>query len=183
MSVWHPGPIPDTGSTTSKHTHRLVSNKDESCCESTEATLNLHENEESDAGLDQQLDDAAQALHVMPIIAMLPIFWCLYDQQSSVWTLQATRMELNGLQPEQLNVVNPLEIMVLVPLFDRCIYPALEVRGVDLRPLRRMSWGMILAAVSFVVSAVVEHVMQQREASGGPKVNVWWQLPQITILS
>lgn len=36
------------------------------------------------------VDDAAQALQTIPILAMFPIFWSLYDQQGSVWTLQAT---------------------------------------------------------------------------------------------
>lgn len=137
-----------------------------------------------DASHQQKLDDAAQALHVMPILLMLPVFWCLYDQQSSVWTLQATRMELHGWQPEQLNVVNPLQIMVFVPLFDRVLYPALEARGADLRPLRRMAWGMVMAAVSFFVSGLVESAIQKGEATpGSAKVSVGWQLPQITILA
>jgi dipeptide/tripeptide permease len=147
-----------------------------------------------DSGLHQQkLRDAAQAVYVLPILAMLPVFWCLYDQQGSVWTLQATRMDTGSLQPEQLNVVNPVEIMVLVPLFDRVIYPWLRNRhGVDLRPLRRMGWGMLLAAMSFFASAVVEHAIQQRAnemntdnltAPSPGTISVWWQLPQITILS
>jgi hypothetical protein len=58
----------------------------------------------------QLVIDAAQALHAFPVLAMFPIFWCLYDQQGSVWTLQATRMALPaGMQPEQLQIVNPVE--------------------------------------------------------------------------
>jgi len=131
--------------------------------------------------VDRQLQDAAQALHVLPIMAMLPIFWCLYDQQGSVWTLQATRMELNGLQPEQMTLINPVEIMILVPLFEKCIYPRLPERSV--RPLRRMSVGMLLTAISFVVSGLVEHAIEYRAANGLPKVNVFWQFPQLTILA
>jgi dipeptide/tripeptide permease len=151
----------------------------------------------------KKLRDAAQALYILPILGMLPVFWCLYDQQSSVWTLQATRMDTGGLQPEQLNVVNPVQIMILVPLFDRLIYPWLkDRRHVDLRPLRRMSWGMLLAAASFFASAAVERAIQRlqrtdgaattttattdHDAYGGEsndRISVWWQLPQITILS
>jgi len=133
--------------------------------------------------MNQQLDDAAQALHVLPIMAMFPIFWCLYDQQSSVWTLQATRMELNGLQPEQLNVVNPVEIMIFIPLFDRIIYPAMQAAGWNIAPLRRMGWGMLLTALSFFVSGLVESTIQYRERNNLDQVNVFWQLPQITLLA
>jgi dipeptide/tripeptide permease len=137
--------------------------------------------------LKQQLDDAAQALHVLPIMAMLPIFWCLYDQQGSVWTLQATRMDLKffrwELQPEQLTVINPLEIMIFIPLFDQVIYPAMQARRWDIRPLRRMSWGMILTAASFFLSGLVDSAIESAFAKQEEKVSVFWQLPQITILA
>jgi dipeptide/tripeptide permease len=138
---------------------------------------------EQDVLWKQQLDDAAQALHALPILAMFPIFWCLYDQQGSVWTLQATRMDLPpGIQAEQLNIVNPVQIMIFIPLFDRVIYPYLERTGWNISPLRRMSWGMLLGAAAFVVSGLVESAIQDNEERG-LKVHVFWQLPQITIMS
>lgn len=60
---------------------------------------------DNDEARNQQLSDAAQALHVMPIMGMLPMFWMLYDQQGSVWTLQATRMDLHGIQPGAPDIV------------------------------------------------------------------------------
>jgi dipeptide/tripeptide permease len=138
---------------------------------------------EQDVLWKQQLDDATQALHVLPVLAMFPIFWCLYDQQGSVWTLQATRMELPaGIEPEQLNIVNPLQIMIFIPLFDRVVYPYLERTGWNISPLRRMSWGMLLTAAAFFVSGLVESSIQHNEERG-LKVHVLWQLPQITILA
>ena len=37
-----------------------------------------------------------------------------FDQQGSTWTLQADKLDLYGLEPEQLGVLNPLLVMVLV---------------------------------------------------------------------
>ena len=48
--------------------------------------------------------DAEKVLHLMPLMLFFPVFWMLYDQQGSVWTLQATRLDLHGLEPEQLQV-------------------------------------------------------------------------------
>lgn len=128
----------------------------------------------------QQLNDSKQALRVLPIMAMFPVFWMLYDQQSSVWTLQATRMKLHGLEAEQLIVVNPVEIMVFIPLFDRVIYPFLEKLGVNISHLSRMRWGMLLTAVAFSVSGFLEMWIQNSEEHS---VSVFWQLPQITLLA
>jgi len=127
-------------------------------------------------------DDASQALHILPIMLFFPIFWMLYDQQGSVWTLQATRLNLHGFQPEQLQILNPLEIMIFIPLFDRIIYPYCKQRGViDLQPIRRMEYGMFLASISFFASAYLEYCIQQHPEE--QSISVLWQIPQITILT
>lgn len=131
----------------------------------------------------QQLADASQILHIMPIMFMLPVFWMLYDQQGSVWTLQAARMKLHGLQPEQVTLVNPVEIMIFIPLFDRFIYPVLQSRNWNITPLRRMGVGMVLTSVSFFTSGILETAIQVQEAEGGEKIDIFWQVPQITILA
>ena len=132
----------------------------------------------------QTTHDAKQALRILPIMAMFPIYWCLYDQQGSVWTLQATRMHLPfNIQPEQLNVINPLQILMFLPLFERVIYPLLESRRVNTSAMNRMSWGMYITAAGFVVGGLVESFISQREISGLEPLNVAWQLPQITLVS
>jgi POT family proton-dependent oligopeptide transporter len=124
--------------------------------------------------------DASQALHLLPLMAFFPVFWMLYDQQGSVWTLQASRMNLHGLEPEQLQFLNPLEIMIFLPLFDMKIYPWLEHRGINILPLRRMEYGMLLTAVSFGVSTILDQRIQNHDPMA---VSVAWQIPQITILT
>lgn len=79
-----------------------------------------------------------------------------------------------------MKAVNPLQIMVLIPLFTQVLYPKLESWGWDISPLRRMGWGMIFAAASFSVSGFVEAAI---ERSNEGTISVLWQLPQITILS
>lgn len=132
------------------------------------------------ASHDQVYQDASKALHILPLMAFFPIFWMLYDQQGSVWTLQATRMSLHGLEPEQLQFLNPLEIMIFIPLFDLKIYPWLEQRGFNIQPLRRMEYGMFLTAVSFAMSTVLELQIQHQPPVS---VSLLWQVPQITVLT
>jgi dipeptide/tripeptide permease len=43
----------------------------------------------------QFVDDIYKALHVLVMFLPLPVFWALFDQQSSRWTLQATKMNGN----------------------------------------------------------------------------------------
>ena len=135
---------------------------------------------DNNAPNDQVYQDAEQALHVLPLMGFFPIFWMLYDQQGSVWTLQATRMNLHGFEPEQLQFLNPLEIMIFIPLFDLKIYPWLEQRDFNIQPVRRMEYGMLLTAISFAMSTILElHIQSQPSMN----VSVVWQVPQITVLT
>lgn len=63
----------------------------------------------------------------MVIFIPVPIFWALFDQQGSTWTSQATQMKWSvfgvPLLPEQVQLLNPLFILILAPLFSYVIYP------------------------------------------------------------
>jgi POT family proton-dependent oligopeptide transporter len=184
-------------------TRRVGNHDDHNFNDDVQETINPHpddttfmnvpkepQEEVEDRILHQQLYDAAQAIHVLPILCMFPIFWCLYDQQSSVWTLQATKMRMNWefLTPETMNAINPLQIMIFLPCFTQFLYPQLQSWGWDISPLRRMGWGMVLAALSFSVSGWVEAAIEQsspseEEVTEESRISVLWQIPQITILS
>jgi POT family proton-dependent oligopeptide transporter len=151
--------------------------RDERASDDEDGSIHSHSSNDND---NEVYHDASQALHILPLMAFFPIFWMLYDQQGSVWTLQATRMNLHGFEPEQLQFLNPLEIMIFIPLFDVKIYPWLERRGFNIQPLRRMEYGMLLTAVSFAMSTLLE---QQIESQATMSVSMIWQIPQITVLT
>lgn len=58
--------------------------------------------------------------------------------------------------PDQMQVVNPLLILAFIPLFDSCIYPLLAKCHLLKKPLQRLTVGMLLAAVAFSISAILE---------------------------
>ncbi|XP_075706391.1 solute carrier family 15 member 1 [Rhinoderma darwinii] len=99
-------------------------------------------------------------LKVLFLYIPLPMFWALFDQQGSRWTLQATIMDGNfgamQIQPDQMQTVNPILIIVLVPVVDLIIYPLIKKCKLNFTPLKRMTVGMFLAAMAFVVAAIIQ---------------------------
>ena len=63
------------------------------------------------------------------------------------------------LKPDQMQIVNPLLILLLVPLFEAVIYPAFKKSNL-LTPLRRIGCGLVLCGLSFVVSGFVEIALE-----------------------
>ncbi len=109
---------------------------------------------------------------IMLLYIPLPLFWALYDQQGSRWTSQA--QQLNGrigsvtIKPDQFQAVNPILIVLFVPIFDFVVYPVLAKCGLFKLQLQRMSAGLFLTVVAFLVSAFLEHQMDLSSARLNP---------------
>ena len=56
-------------------------------------------------------------------------------------------------QPEQLQVLNPIFILALIPVFDHLLYPLAE-KCVRTTPLRRIGVGMVFTGIAFLLSGM-----------------------------
>ncbi|KAF1481507.1 Solute carrier family 15 member 1, partial [Eudyptula minor novaehollandiae] len=99
-------------------------------------------------------------LKVLFLYIPLPMFWALFDQQGSRWTLQATTMDGNfgaiQIQPDQMQTVNPILIILMVPVVDGLVYPLIKKCKINFTPLRKITVGMFLASLAFVAAALVQ---------------------------
>ncbi|KAF1669557.1 S15A1 protein, partial [Pygoscelis papua] len=99
-------------------------------------------------------------LKVLFLYIPLPMFWALFDQQGSRWTLQATTMDGNfgaiQIQPDQMQTVNPILIILMVPVVDALVYPLIKKCKINFTPLRKITVGMFLASLAFVAAALVQ---------------------------
>lgn len=67
-----------------------------------------------------------------------------------------------AIKPDQLIILNPILVLVLIPVFDSWIYPVLSKCGLSLSPLQKMTIGGIFTALAFAVSGVVELKLEVR---------------------
>ena len=84
------------------------------------------------------------------------------------------------LLPAQIAGLNPLFVMMIIPLLNALVYGPFERRGRPLKPLHRMTAGMLLAAFSFVAVALIQ---ARIEAAGVGQVHVLWQTIPFFILT
>ena len=87
------------------------------------------------------------------------MFWSLFDQTTSKWVGQAESMDrhLMGweLLSSQLQAINPIFVLMLIPVFSYVIYPAIH-RVFPLTPLRKVSIGFFVMVTGFGISALIE---------------------------
>ncbi|XP_031180175.1 solute carrier family 15 member 2 [Sander lucioperca] len=107
------------------------------------------------------IEEIKMVLRVLVLYIPLPMFWALFDQQGSRWTLQATRMnmafgDIFVIKPDQMQMLNAMLILFFVPIFDLIIYPLVGLCRINITPLRKMATGMIFAALAFGAATLVE---------------------------
>lgn len=119
---------------------------------------------------------------VLVVFSFIPIFWALYDQNGSEWVIQAGKMDLHfmGIEwlQEQIQVVNALLILILIPVFSFGVYPLLEKLGVRVTALRKIGWGFVMVAVTFALIAWI-----QTQIDNGIKLTIGWQLLAYVLLT
>jgi len=115
------------------------------------------------------------------LYAFILMFWALFDQTGSSWVLQAKEMDRHFLGvewlPSQIQVMNPILIMIYIPIFAFWVYPAVD-KVVKVSPLRKIGFGFFLTALSFLLSAWI-----QSEIDSGARPNIVWQLLAYAILT
>jgi POT family proton-dependent oligopeptide transporter len=115
------------------------------------------------------------------IYVFVMVFWALYDQSSSAWVLQAEHMNRHWLGYDwlssQVQAVNPLLILIYIPLFSYVIYPVID-RVFPLTPLRKISIGLFVTAASFAVPALVEV-----QITAGAQPSIGWQVLAYVLLT
>jgi POT family proton-dependent oligopeptide transporter len=115
------------------------------------------------------------------VLPTVPFFWMLFDQKASTWVIQARAMDPQvgpfTFQPSQMQFINPMLVMLLIPLMTGLLYPATRRAGWELTPLRRMPLGLLIGALSYVVAGYYQSLID-----GGERLNIAWQaLPYVLL--
>lgn len=117
---------------------------------------------------------------ILLLFAVIPVFWALFDQMATTWVIlggQMTATNLFGypINTETMQNINPIFVMMLIPVLSFFIYPALNrTRLFRTTPLRRMTVGMALSAFSFVICGGLQSSVDASLAAGTPAISVCW---------
>ena len=81
------------------------------------------------------------------------MFWA----QTDFRVLAAGQMKLHGMPNDQMQNIDPIVIIIFIPVMDKIVYPFLRKRGFPMYPITRITWGFILAALSMMFAAIIQH--------------------------
>jgi len=135
----------------------------------------------------EAVDGVRAVLRILVIFALVTPFHSLFDQKASTWVLQGGQMVMLAPDswlgwlvkvPAQMQALNPLMVMLLIPANNLVLYPFLRRLGWDPTPLRRMGLGIGFAGVAWIFAGAI-----QLWIDGGQAVSITWQVLPYALLT
>lgn len=133
------------------------------------------------------------------ILTLIPVifFWSLYDQQSSRWVYQGYQMNTQisifgyefNILPEQMQLLNAVFVLIMIPLFQHVIYPLIEYyKEKSFTLLERMIAGMGLSCTTFLWTAIVQYYIDLHSTIIDGKctkecITILFQIPQYILIT
>ena len=137
---------------------------------------------------DAAVDGVRMVLRILIVFALVTPFWSLFDQKASTWILQGRAMTMPHdswwwpswlvREPAQMQALNPIMVMLLIPFNNLVLYPVLRRMGFQVTALRRMGWGIAFSGVAWIVAGWLQLSMD-----GGNPTSIAWQILPYLLLT
>ncbi len=136
---------------------------------------------------DAAVDSVRAVLRILIVFALVTPFWSLFDQKASTWILQGNEMRVPHeawwwpswlvKEPAQMQALNPLLVMLIIPFNNIVLYPVLRRIGIEMSALKKMGWGIALSGLAWIGAGLI-----QLQIDGGASTSLAWQtLPYILL--
>jgi POT family proton-dependent oligopeptide transporter len=115
-----------------------------------------------------------------------------YNQMTNNLTSQAATMELHGIPNDILSNLNPLSLIIFIPIVDQWVYPALRKAKINFTPLKRITMGFMMGCLAMIWACVTQYYVYQKNPCGDhantckdqpAPINVWVQTGAYSKLS
>ncbi|MDP2341696.1 MAG: oligopeptide:H+ symporter [Deltaproteobacteria bacterium] len=133
---------------------------------------------------DDAVDGVRSVLRVLVLFALVTPFWSLFDQKTSTWVIQAGLMSKpEWFSPSQMQALNPLLVMILIPFNNLVLYPALKRAGLGVTPLQKMTFGIAVSGLAWVVVGFFQLSLDASGGGAGAGFSIVWQILPYAILT
>ncbi|KAF2760063.1 putative MFS peptide transporter [Pseudovirgaria hyperparasitica] len=111
---------------------------------------------------EQFISELKIAIAGCKVFLFYPFYWVVCIQMSNNFVSQAGQMELHGIPNDVMQNIDPITIIIFIPILDRVVYPALRRLGIQFKPMTRIFFGFLLGSAAMAYAAVVQHMIYSR---------------------
>ncbi|KAF2084217.1 MFS peptide transporter-like protein Ptr2 [Saccharata proteae CBS 121410] len=132
---------------------------------------------------DAWVDEVGRGWKACSVFLWYPLYWLTYNQLNNNLTSQAATMALHGVPNDVLSNLDPFALILLIPICDLFIYPALRKAGINFTPIKKITLGFFTGSAAMVWACVVQHYIYKTSPCGKQAascdehstINVWAQ--------
>ncbi|KAI8388761.1 POT family-domain-containing protein [Radiomyces spectabilis] len=102
------------------------------------------------------VDELKRTLKACTVFCWYPIYWICYSQITNNLISQAATMMTGNVPNDIMQNIDPLALIILIPIMDRIVYPLLRRYGFRMRPILRISLGFVFASAAMAYTAGIQ---------------------------
>ncbi|KAJ5487344.1 hypothetical protein N7530_001644 [Penicillium desertorum] len=115
---------------------------------------------------DAWVDEVRRGFAACAVFCYFPVYWLAYNQLTNNLTAQAGTMTLKGVPNDVVNNLDPLALLIFVPLCDTLLYPGLRRMGIQFTAIKKITLGFWLASLSMIWAAVIQYYIYMTSPCG-----------------
>jgi POT family proton-dependent oligopeptide transporter len=115
---------------------------------------------------DEWVDEVRRGVIACKVFLWYPLYWLAYNQMTNNLVSQANTMNL-GMTPNDIVAkLNPIFIIIVIPIMDFGVYPALRKMGVNFTPIKKITAGFALSSFAMVSACVIQSYIYKMSPCG-----------------
>ncbi|TFL03477.1 peptide/h+ symporter protein [Pterulicium gracile] len=111
---------------------------------------------------DEFVGEVDRTVNACGVFLFFPFYWLCYSQIDNNLTTVSASLRLDGTPNDLVQNLNPITLIVFIPIFDRGIYPLLRKWKINFTPIKRITTGFFIAGLGMLYAAVLQHFIYQR---------------------
>lgn len=106
---------------------------------------------------DVWVDEVARGIKACGVFCWYPLYWLTYNQINNNLISQAATMTTHNLPNDVLSNLDPFALIILIPICDQFIYPALWRVGIKFTALKKIAGGFFTGSFAMIWACVLQH--------------------------
>ncbi|KAF8823385.1 hypothetical protein HHX47_DHR10000303 [Lentinula edodes] len=106
---------------------------------------------------DQWVEEVQRGLKACAVFTWYPIYWLSYNQLTNNLISQAATMDVHGVPNDVLGNLDPLALIIFIPICDLLFFPLLKRVGINFTALKKITAGFFTGALAMIWATVVQY--------------------------
>ncbi|KAL4795286.1 POT family-domain-containing protein [Aspergillus venezuelensis] len=123
---------------------------------------------------DYSVEKVKTGVTACKLFLLFPLYFICWTQIWNNVISQAGTMALHGTPNDLLQNLDPIALIIFIPLLDFVVYPLLRKYNMNFRPELKITAGFFLAALSMVYASVLQYYIYRSPPNS---IHVWVQTP------